>query len=119
MDSTNHHANGQPDVIEMAKVALTALVTSCSGVLIALLAYVGQAGDLTTHQTHYAAWVAGSAGLGLWIAILSAILGYLNTGMMWAWKPLPALWWSAVVTAVTSFLLLGVALVQAARLVVS
>jgi hypothetical protein len=119
MASTDPQRDTQPDVIEMAKVALSALVTSCSGVLIALLAYAGQAGTMSSDQKFYAAWVAVSAGSALWIAILSAFLGYLNTGLMVAWRPIPALWASAVITSFVSLILLGVALIQAGRLVIA
>lgn len=110
-------SQSQPDVIAMAQVGLTALVTSCSGVLIALLAFVGQAKELSPVQAFHAGWVAGAAGAGLWMAVLACLLGYLNTGVMWIGQPSRWLWWAAFGAFAASLALLGVALIQSACLV--
>ncbi|MEN5112853.1 hypothetical protein ABE453_02440 [Brevundimonas diminuta] len=63
--------------IELAKVALTSIITSCSGLLIGLFAFAGQRGVSDAYRPFLIAAVS-LAGLALLLAISSAVIGYLS-----------------------------------------
>ncbi len=64
--------------VELAKVALTSIVTSCSGLLIGLFAYAGQRTDLPAAADFHLLWGVSLSATGLILAILAALLGYLS-----------------------------------------
>ncbi|MEN5176327.1 hypothetical protein [Brevundimonas diminuta] len=103
--------NHQPSVVEMAKVAITGLITSCSGVLIAIFAFANQISELAENQRMSMLASAGCAALALWLAILSAMAGYFSEGFLIGGEAKPFWWWTALGAFVVAWLLLGASFV--------
>lgn len=70
-------ASREAGAVELAKVGFTSLVTSNSGVLIGLLAFASQA-KVNGSSRPLLACSATFAALGLTLAILATILGYVS-----------------------------------------
>ena len=82
---------------EFAKLALGSLITSCSGALIALMAFAGQQPDLPPAAAQRLGVAAGWLGAALLLSLLSALLAFANHAFL-AWgKPRP--WLRGVATA--------------------
>ena len=83
---------------EFAKLALGSLITSCSGALIALMAFAGQQPNLNREAASRLGVAAGWLGAALLLALLSALIAFANHAFL-AWgKPRP--WLRIVATAV-------------------
>lgn len=74
---------------EFAKLALGSLITSCSGALIALMAFAGQQPHLPAEAASRMGAAAGWLGAALLLALVSALLAFANHAFL-AWgKPRP------------------------------
>lgn len=100
----------QPTSVEMAKIGLTGMITSCSGVLIALYAYSSQTKTFEGCDRTYLALSGVFAGLALWFSLLTAFVGYLHEGHFAIGAPVQFLWWAALVLFFMCWILLGLAL---------
>lgn len=101
----------QPSVVEMAKVAITGLITTCSGVLIATFAFAHQMTDPSLQDRYLMLGSAGCAALSLWLALGSAIAGYFSEGFLVMSNPKPFFWWASVLAYLAAWLLLAAAFV--------
>jgi hypothetical protein len=103
---------------EFARLALGSLITSCGGALIALMAYAGQQQHLPRPSVSYLGLAAGWLGASLLLALLAALISYLNQAFL-AWgKPRPYLRIVAVCSGVLSLLSLTIGGVMALQMVV-
>jgi hypothetical protein len=83
---------------EFAKLALGSLITSCSGALIALMAFAGQQPHLPPQAVHRLGAAAGWLGAALLLSLLSALIAFANHAFL-AWGK-PRTWLRGVATAV-------------------
>jgi len=96
--------------IEMAKLGLTSIITSCSGLLIGLLVYAGQ-GELTAANTPFLITAAGLSGAALFFGILSSVIAYVSQLLFDNERDNRLAWIPAFCVACFSLLLFGAAMI--------
>lgn len=88
----------------MAVVAYTVLVTGCSGALIALLNYAGQAKAIVSDAKGPLMLSVTFFGAALGLTAWSALLGYLTEFRFANGQEMDRLWWAALLTAFAALL---------------
>ena len=103
-------------IVEMAKVAISGLITSCSGVLIAILAFSGQAyAKLDASGAGLIEASIKNAGAALIVSLLTAFLGLVSQIVYSYRYENRAIWYAAAVSYWLSVVLVGYALIQAGQ----
>lgn len=98
--------------VEMAKVALTSIVTSCSGLIIGLFAFAGQRATMTDRAEVHLIWAVGLAACALILSIVGAMFGYLSE-LAYHNSDSNMPWWTiAFGTSVAAIFALALALLQ-------
>jgi hypothetical protein len=107
----------EASAFEFARLAIGSTITSCGGALIALMAYAGQQQDLPPPAVEMLGVAAAWLGASLLLALLTALLSYVNQAFL-AWgPPQPYIRWIAVAAGVASLVSLGIGGLTALKMV--
>lgn len=103
-----HAGTDRSSAYEYGRLAISSLITTCAGALVALLAFLGQEKRLDPSSATFALAGVGLIAAALWFALVSAIFAYFNQYFVAFERERLWLFYVALAAGVLALLLLSV-----------